>query len=40
MKNHAMNVGMSLFLFYASDYTNESKMQSKVSNAKNFHTCD
>ena len=32
MKNHAMKSGMSLFLFYASVYPNESKMQLKISN--------
>ena len=32
MKNHRMNSGMSLFMFYVFDYANESKMQTQVSN--------
>ena len=40
MKNHAINSGMSLFLFYVSDYTNESKMQLKVSNTHHLVSLD
>ena len=36
MKNNAMNSGMNLFMFSASDYNNEFKMQTKVSNMDNL----
>ena len=32
IKNHAMNLGMSLLMLYVYDYTNESKMPFKVVN--------
>ena len=37
-KNHQMNSGMSLFLFYLSDYTYESKMQIKFPPLMSYKT--